>query len=54
MKVLWAIIGSIVIVLIFLGMKNMLAFQPNLFLILLLLISLSISLALWFFRKRLR
>jgi hypothetical protein len=54
MKITWVIIGFVVAVLIFLGWKNLLAFNPNLFLVLLFLLSFLITVPLWFFRKRLR
>ena len=54
MSILWSIIGFVVVVLIYLGWRNLLAFNPNLFLLLLLLLSLLITIPLWLFRKRLR
>jgi len=54
MKIAWVIIGFVVAVLIFLGWKNLLAFNPNLFLVLLFLLSFLITVSLWFLRKRLR
>lgn len=54
MRILWSIIGFVVAVLIYLGWRNMLAFRPNLFLILLLVLSFFVSFSLWRFRKKLR
>jgi hypothetical protein len=54
MKITWVIIGFVVAVLIFLGWKNLLAFNPKFFLVLLFLLSFFITVTLWFFRKRLR
>jgi len=54
MKILWSLIGFVVVVLLYLGWKNLLAFNPNLFLFLLLLLSLLITIPLWLLRKRLQ
>jgi hypothetical protein len=54
MKIMWGIIGFVVAVLILLGWKNLLAFNPNLFFVLLFLLSFFITVPLWVFRKKLR
>jgi hypothetical protein len=54
MKIVWMIIVFAVAVLIFLGWRNLLSFDPDLFFVLLFLLSFLITISLWFFRKRLR
>jgi lipopolysaccharide export LptBFGC system permease protein LptF len=54
MKIVWTIIGFVVAALIFLGSRNLLSFDPNLFFVLLFLLCFLITISLWLLRKRLR